>query len=305
MYSWQHFVWLGISIILIGLCFYIFRFNPKTKKMSLTNFLYFSSAFVFIQELIQMMAMMNFLPYAYGNEHNVGGVVHYAPYFDPRDFPLHLCSIQFIFLFLAARQKDENKRKKILSFFFPTATFGAFIALAMSNVFTIKNDPNWMSQCFISPVFYSFFLIHAYLLFCGIFIATDKRIDFHFKDCLSGMFTMECLGFFSLMVNSAVTVVNRDPNNYLTPTEIVSNANLFFTSDLPIDIVITEKWQWILYFTILFILVICVFVLFFLPFYFLKDRKNKKKNAKSDVDVIPETIESPDDFKEDDKENHI
>ncbi len=264
--------------------------------MSLTKFLYFSSAFVFIQEIIQMMAMMNFLPYAFGNEHNVDGVVHYAPYFDPRDFPLHLCSIQFIFLFLAAHTEDEKKRKKILSFFFPTAIFGAFMALVMSNVFTIKNDPDWMSQCFISPVFYSFFLIHAYLFFCGIFIATDKRINFHFKDCISGMFIMECLGFFSLMVNSMVTVVRRDPDNFLAPYEIVSNANLFFTSDIPVNLVLTEKWQWILYFIILFILVIVIFILFFLPFYFL-DKRKKKMESISHPDVA--------ETNHDDKENNI
>jgi hypothetical protein len=279
MFSWQHFVWLFISLVIIVLCFYIFRFKTKLK---LSTFLYFSSAFTFAQELIQMFAMMNFLPYAQGNEHNVGGVTHYAPYFDPRDFPLHLCSIQFIFLFLAARTKDEQKRKRILAFFFPTAIFGGLIALVMSNVFTLKHDPNWMSQAFISPVYYSFFFVHAYILFAGLFIATDKRIDFHFKDCFYGIGIMEALGFFSIMVNSLVTVVNRDPDNYLAPTEIVSNANLFFTMDLPIDIVITEKWQWILYFFILAILIVVVFSIFFLPFYF-KDRKRKLQDEESNL----------------------
>lgn len=287
MFSWQHFVWLGISIFLIVLCFYLFRFKTHLK---LSTFLYISAGFVFLQEMIQMFGMMDFLPYAQGNEHNVGGITHYAPYFDPRDFPLHLCSIQFIFLYIAARSKNEKKQKQILSFFFPTAIFGASVALILSNVFTLKNEPGWMDKCFISPIYYSFFLIHSYLLFAGLFIMTDKRLDFHFKDSFYGIKMMYFLGCLSLMVNSMFTVVRRDPNNVLKPVEIISNANLFFTTDIPLDIVITEKWQWILYFLILALIIPCVFFAFFLPFY-LKDRK-KKIEQPVQAEVKMETTEN-------------
>lgn len=279
MFSWQHFVWIGISIALIIGLFFLFK---KVIHVKLDTFLYISAAFVFIQEMIQMIGMMHFLPYAPG--HPLHG--QYAPYFEPKDFPLHLCSIQFITLFLAARQNDPKKRKKILAFFFPTAIFGAFMALLLSNVFTL-NEPHdwWMTQCFISPVYYSFFLVHAYLLFAGIYIAVDEKdVDFHFKDCFSGIFAILMLGCGSLILNSAFAVVTRDEKGFLK--EIVANANLFFTTDLPFDgLVLTKKWQWVVYFLILIALVFIVFMLFFLPYYIKDQKKEKSEKERNEKEI--------------------
>ena len=286
MYTWRHFVWLAICAVFIALCFLFFR---KWKPVKLSTFLLIGAIFLFAQELIQMMGMMHFLPYAKG--HPLEG--QYAPYFDPADFPLHLCSIQFFVMFIASRQKDEKKRKKYLAFFYPTSIFGASMALLMPNIFTLKPDAGWIDLCFISPIYYSFWLIHSFLLFCGLYIATDtKEVQFHFKDSFYGIFAMLMLGCASLMVNSAFTVVNRDPDNKLLPIEIVHNADLFFTTDIPIGgIVITKKWQWYIYFLILAVSIFAVFFLFYLPFYIIDHRKavlekgKETENAKNQTDL--------------------
>lgn len=277
MYTWRHFVWLAICAVFILLCFLFFR---KWKPVKLSTFLLIGAIFLFSQELIQMFGMMHFLPYAKG--HPLEG--HFAPYFDPADFPLHLCSIQFFVMFFAYRQKDGKKRKKYLSFFYPTSIFGASMALLMPNIFTLKPDAGWMNLCFVSPIYYSFWLIHSYLLFCGLYIATDtKEVQFHFKDCFTGIFAMLMLGCASLMVNSALTVVSRDPGNKLAPIEIIHNADLFFTTNIPIaGIVITKKWQWYIYFMILAVLIFAVFFLFYLPFYLIDRRKRLQKENEKD-----------------------
>lgn len=249
--------------------------------------------------MIQMFAMMYYVPYDSSNV--LGQAGQYAPYFEPKDFPLHMCSIQFIVLFIAAKAKDMEKKKKALAFFFPTAIFGASMALILSNVFTIKGPHDyWMTQCFISPVYYSFFFVHAYLLFAGLYIARNKDIQFHFKDCFNGIFIMFCLGFGSLLVNSLCTVVTRDAEGNIKT--IISNANLFFTTDIPIDAIkLTEKWQYILYFIVLMILVVLVFILFFLPFYFKDKIEAKKKINNNDLDIentcvlVNQSIEEPKD----------
>ena len=94
------------------------------------------------------------------------------------------------------------------------------------------------------------------------------------------------------MLNSAFTVVNRDPNNKLLPLEIVHNADLFFTTNIPIGgIVITKKWQWYIYFLVIAALVFAVFFLFYLPFYIIDHRKpvlekgKETENAKNQTDL--------------------
>lgn len=275
MFSYQHFIWLGICILLQP-CYY-FLFKKVLKKLSFNQFLYLSSAIVLFLELILNFGMMYYVPYAENNK--MYG--YYAPYFEPRDFPLHLCSIQFLTLFIAAYTKNESLKKRLLAFLYPTTIFGGIIATIIPDVFTYKTPVDWwMSQSFISPVYYSFFIVHSYLVYVGFRIGTNKEIDFHFKDNFKGSTILLGLGILSLFVNSIFTVVERDPETGVV-TKIISNSNLFFTYDLPISgIILTEKWQWFIYFIILITLVVVIFMLFYIPFY-IKDRKLKKEQIPS------------------------
>lgn len=257
MFSIQHFIWLFISLIIITVSLYLcFKFKPSLK-----TFLSICCWICVISETIKMFAMIQLVP--------SGDSSVYYPFIEPQHLPLHLCSIQIIFIFCARFMKDGELKDRLLGFMYPTTIIGALFALALPSIF---NTTITASQAFTHPIAYELFLYHDMLVVLGVYIYHCKKETF----TTSYYFTTEAfliiLSLISLYANSMfATPVYQ--NGKLVSVEHVTN--FFFTFQTPIGLALTEKWQWFVYILILLGLAFLTIGIAYIPV-FIRTHKNKK-----------------------------
>lgn len=181
MFSTNHFIWLGISLLVI-VCFLVIT---KYKKITFDNVLTFMFFMALISELIKMFSNMK------DGEH--GGM-----YLDPGDLPLHLCSIQIFFITaLKFFVKKEDNKEKLLGFMVPTMLVGAFIALFIPTVGVKFNKAQ----------VYQFFMFHAFVIAFAIYVLINKMVNYTWKTFFRnvgylGALAMICMWMNSILYNS-------------------------------------------------------------------------------------------------------
>ena len=108
MFTLNHFIWLGIVlVIIIG-----FLLVQKNKNISFDNIMTFMFIMSIISELIKIFSNMI--------ETTEGGTV-----LNPADLPFHLCSIQIFFIFaLKFLIKTNENKEKLLGLMAPTMLLG-------------------------------------------------------------------------------------------------------------------------------------------------------------------------------------
>lgn len=258
MFTIYHFIWLFIcALVLVASFVFLHRKKPALQKV-------LSAACVLsvISEVIKTFSVLEMVPSADGST--------LYPYLEMQHLPLHLCSIQLIFIFYTRFSSNSKLRETLLAFMYPTCTMGALLAIAMPSIFSNSID---VSQAFTHPLAYQYFLYHVLLIVLGIYIARCGEVDIRPKHFLSSLGILGGLGVLSLYLNSIFAVptyVNGDL------VSVDYSPNLFFTIKTPIGIPLTEKWHWLVYIGIIALLAVVLLALFYLPF-FLKNRKKREK----------------------------
>ncbi len=261
MFTLNHFIWLAVCL-LVGVisAAYLRKYRP-----SLRTVLSVACVGCIISEVIKTFSVLKMVPSADGSSMHL--------ILEMQHLPLHLCSIQIIFIFMARFAHNKKTVETILAFMYPTCTLGALFALALPSIFSASIK---VSQAFTHPLAYQFFLFHTMLVILGTYIALSGEVDIRPRHYLSTLGILAGLAFLSLYLNSIfaeTTYVNG---------ELVSvdySPNFFFTQDTPIGIELYEKWQWYLYMAIIVALAVVLIGLFYLPF-FIKAAKLKKNEKK-------------------------
>ncbi len=180
MFTLEHFIWLGISIIVIvGMLFIQKRF--KLDFNIVLNILLVVSV---LSELTK--TLYNMIPNPKGN----GGMI-----LDPGDLPLHLCSIQIIFMFALKYIKNENTREKLLGFMIPTMLLGAIAALFIPTI----------GVEFTNLQVYQFFIYHAFLIFFAIYLLKEKFVSWNWKVFVRNLAYLGLLAFVVTWLNSGLS----------------------------------------------------------------------------------------------------
>lgn len=255
MFSGYHFAWLGICVVTIFLLVYFYdRKRPSLKKV-LTSAL----AVSILSEVVKVLSVIEMVPSANGNL--------ILPYLPLNHLPLHFCSIQIILITYVRFTKNDNKREAVLAFMYPTCTLGAAAALLMPSIFS-GSVP--VEKAFISPMAYQFFVFHAMLLALGLIIARSGTILWQRKHYKQTLLMVYMMGLATIYLNSIFAV----------PTYVDGKlqhvdfwTNFFFTYQNPLNIRITELWQWVLYLVIIVALTAILLYLSYWPYI----RKNQEK----------------------------
>lgn len=260
MFTLNHYIWLVICVIfIVASSILIKKFNPSFN-------LIFNIACMgcILSEFIKVFSVIEF---DYIGEDLV-------PFIRNQHLPLHLCSIQIIFIFLVRFMSPNSKiRSTLLGFMYPTMIIGASLALLMPSIFS-NSVP--VSKAFISPHAYQFFLYHSMLVILGIYIMGSKEFNIKPKHYLSTISILSAFGFVSLYLNSIFAYMTYD---YDTNTfDLLYTPDFFFTAKSPLAFLhFTEKWHWYLYMVVIVLIACSVIALFYLPI-FIKAIKEKKKN---------------------------
>ena len=137
MFSWQHFVWLGICALLVA--FAIIRYRKGSA--SLNQVLNICCIICVLSEFTKVFGVIKMVPSADGS------IIY--PYIPMNHLPLHLCSIQILLIFYVRFVAKGNARENLLSFMYPSCLLGALAALAMPSIFSTSIT---VDQAFTHPM---------------------------------------------------------------------------------------------------------------------------------------------------------
>ena len=256
MFSTYHFLWLVICFSLeVGLLIALHKYRP-----SLRNVLSWACFGCVVSEVVKTLSVLEMVPSADGSTMHL--------YLEMGHLPLHLCSIQILFIFYSRFGENEKIKETLLAFMYPTCTVGALLATMIPT--TLSSDPTVM-EAFARPLTYQYFLFHAMLIVLGIYISMSSQVKIKPRHYVSTMGILGVLGFFSLYLNSAFaapTYVNGEM------ISVDYSTNFFFTQKAPIEIPLIEKWHWILYLAVIVTIAMVVVGGFYLP-YVIKAKKEK------------------------------
>lgn len=258
MFSVYHIVWLVICAAVCSTAVCLLRkYRPALK-----NVLSVACVGAVASELIKTFSVLEMVP------SSSSGTMHV--YLEMQHLPLHLCSIQIIFIFYSRFARESKAKETLLAFMYPSCTLGAFFAVLLPSIFSSTVE---VTQAFTHPLCYQYFLYHSMLIILGLYIPMSKAVDIRPKHYFTSLGILGGLAFLSLYLNSM----------FASPTyvdgELVSvdyTANFFFTYKTPIGLQLTELWQWYVYLGVIVALAVILIGIFYLPF-IIKAHKNKQK----------------------------
>ncbi|MBQ2513009.1 MAG: YwaF family protein [Clostridia bacterium] len=259
MYSVQHIIWIGICIAVIGISLLLIRrYKPDEKTV-------FTAACVvcLLSEVAKVLSTVKMLPLADGST--------CVPFIDRQELPLHLCSIQIIFILVIrfVLRKDSGLKTSLLGFMFPTMTIGALFAIFLPSVFS--NIP--ASLAFIHPQFYQMFLFHAMLIVLGVYIYTSRFSEWKTKHYFRALGGLIGLAFIGIYINSLLAYVTVGADHQVASVERITN--FFFVVKTPVGIALTEKAHWFIYLAIIIALAFVTVGLPFIPV-FIRDIRARR-----------------------------
>ena len=259
MFSYQHFIWLIICILLI--VFIVYQYDKK--KPSLNSVLTSACVMSALSEVVKVFSVIELVPSKTGDL--------LLPYIPLNHLPLHFCSIQILLIYYVRFTRNQKMRENTLAFIYPTSIAGATAALLMPSIFTTSIP---VEKAFISPLAYQFFLFHSMLVALGIIILKSKEIQWQKKHMYYTIGFVFLLGFISIYANSLFA------SPFYEDGKLVSVdfwTNFFFTYQNPLGIQITKLWHWFLYLFIISLLSVSIIFLFYYPLVF-KKKRNKQAN---------------------------
>ncbi len=258
MFSVYHIIWLIIVAVFTVTGVILYRkYRPALKYI-----LYAACTIAVLSELTKIFSVMKIVPSSDGSS--------FYPYIELNHLPLHFCSIQIIFIFYATLTHNDKARMDLLAFMCPTCLLGGLFASLIPSIYTTTITPG---ESFTSPVAYQFYIYHGMMILLGLIILESGAVKWRWVYLLHTLLIVYMLGFSSIYVNSMFT----SPvymNGELQSIEF--SPNYFFTFRSPVNIPLTEKWQWCLYIAVMFAIVTVTLSLFYLIFIRKKIKANRK-----------------------------
>lgn len=260
MYTLPHFIWLAVCIVFITVSTVLLRkYTPPFKKV-----MSWACMAAVLSELVKTFSVIQLVPSADGAKSYV--------FLDTTNLPLHLCSIQIIFIFYSRFAKDGKLKEILHAFMYPTCTIGAFIAVLLPSIFS---GGVTFSEAFLSGHPYEYFLYHSVLVILGLHIYYTHKDALRPKHYFTTMGALGALAFVSLYLNSMFA----DPvyeNGTLVSVE--NTNNFFFTYRFVIDLGFTEIWHWYIYLAAIFALACLLVALFYIPVFVRYFKAKKQSN---------------------------
>lgn len=246
MLTLNHFIWLGICVIVIVALFII------NKKLNLTfeNNLTILVITSILSETIKISNGMTV-----EETKMVGDTLMTFTYLDPTKLPFHLCSIQIFFIFaLKFIIKNESTKEKLLAFMCPTMLLGGILALFIPTEGVEFNK----------IVLYEYFFFHAIIIYFSIYLIVSKKVTYTWKVYFRNVVCLILLSVCALWINSILAE---------------SHVNFFFVSSPPMPNLplLNLDHGWGVYYLTLIAIGIAVMSLFHIPL-ILKNKTLSSEN---------------------------
>ena len=241
MFSPAHLIWIAISLALVvgGVV------AVRIRKPSLDQVLKACLIAGVASEAVKVFSVMNILPMVApsvsGGELAFTPVGQYSPYIEMAHLPLELCSLMLVFLAAALMLKDGIWRERLLTLMYITGLIGGTMGILLAY---ITSEYTTVRDYFSSPRVWQYFLYHAMVVFLGIYLGfvRDSHISVKsLKTTMLGILVMDVPTFYVNSIFSEPVYVAEKP------VGLVYRTNFFSSYVNPLGLVLTEKWQWIVY----------------------------------------------------------
>jgi len=187
MFTTEHFIWLGICAVIIGLLTFLslkFKFSFKTSAIIM-------AAVSFCSEASKILSHMEFVN---GKDHTDGMVI------DAGALPLHLCSLLLFVFFYLPSCKNEKHKSYLVSLTIPVGLIGSMLALIMA---TSGTD-------FTTPEAYQCFIYHAVMVWFAIYLVATKQAELGLSAYLRNLVTVGALAIAMVWINGALQVYDTN-----------------------------------------------------------------------------------------------
>ena len=194
MFTTSHFIWMGISILLIVLVSYLLiRYQCPGKKL-LTVCLVLSVLCEIVKTLSNMVETDLFT--------NMSVPVKILPV---SSLPLQLCSLQIFFFFYLFFSKNERRKADINCFMCMCMLVGAPFAILLPN----------NSTSFTNPVSYQFFLYHAMIIIYAIYQIKTHQVTYTMRNLKIDLGLLGVLTICSIWIHSLFLYTMCPPADHL------------------------------------------------------------------------------------------
>lgn len=245
MFSQGHLVWAAISacVIAAGLCICLKK-KPKLKEL-----LRIALIIGIISEIIKFFSVAEMVPMVNPAVVDSGGNLsveyvptgQYTPYVPLEHIPFELCSLFIVFLILALFVKDGPWKRGLYALMFAAGTIGAAIAIILPSITIYLKTP---SDYFTRPLVYQFFIYHSVIVVVCIYIGGSKEAGLcsnDWKAAINGLILLDLPTYYLNSVFSSEIYYND------AVVGVTHRINFFSSYVNPLGLVLTEKWQWMVY----------------------------------------------------------
>lgn len=236
MFTPAHFLWLALC----GLAIWLGLAAAEGRHLDIKAAGLVMTVISILSESCKMMTHMIPSP--------LGG---YA--LNPEALPFHLCSMQIFVVFYLTFAKDSPQKRKVMSFYVPTALLGGIMAML------IPTD----GVDFRDPLAYQCFVFHAGLVWLAVYLLRNGGVDLGKRAYGRNLLILLCLTGLMLYVNGAL---------------FAYGTNFMFLTRPPMEglPILNLDHGWYCYFLTLAALAVTLMTLMHLPFLIKERRKSPR-----------------------------
>ena len=245
MYSTGHLIWIGISAILIVGGLLTIRIRKPTLEQVLKACLIVGV----VSEVTKVFSVTSILPVVTpeivtteaGSVLTYVPIGKYSPYMKMEHLPLELCSLMIVFLIAALLLKNGIWRSRLLALMYITGTIGGLMGILLSFIATEYTST---AAFLLAPRAWQYFLYHSMVVTLGLYLGFEYNggVSLKFwKSTMIGLLLLDMPTFYLNSILSQAAYVNGEP------VGILYRTNFFSSYVNPLGLVLTEKWQWLVY----------------------------------------------------------
>ncbi|MCR4606415.1 MAG: YwaF family protein [Oscillospiraceae bacterium] len=263
MFSQGHLIWILISAVLVAvLSVYLFKRRPALKNVfKVCLILGIVSEVIKVFSVAQIVPMVDPVIASENGSQAIAWIPtgEYTPYIAMEHMPLELCSLYLFFMPLALIIKDEKWKKRLYALMFVSGTIGGMMGIILSS---IAGDFETTAAFFSAPRAWQFFLFHSMIVSLSLYIGFGDEAGLRFGDWKKAVVGILVLDVPTFYINSLLSSEIYMANQVVG----VSHRINFFSSYVnPLGLILTEKWQWIVYLMIRAAMATCLIIILYLP----------------------------------------
>lgn len=193
MFKPDHFIWLGISLVLVGILLFIsrkFKFSYRTATWVIFGI-------YMVSELAKIVLQF----------HIIDG--HLKFIFKAGYLPFQLCTVTLFFVIYLVFAKNEKRIEFVKSLVLEITLLGATFALIIPSSLKPENTAYFLST-FRDPEIYRFFVYHSGMIWYGLYLLLTKQAKMGFKAWWQSYIALMFLMLNTLWINAALSKYNTN-----------------------------------------------------------------------------------------------